>query len=371
MWWALVLLLGTAPPVDDASVSAQTNAASDAPAAPSDRLRVGLVPALALDPVEMSAVLRSHLAQTGLEAEVELLDEQAAADPARWAASGTPARAVFWLVPDGPDALRLQLWLPGDAGAWSRTLPREADTQALLESIGVMVRTMATSIEPTPTPVASPPPSPVVTKVAPPAPPPRRRTFVDLALGYAGSNVADAAPWHSAVAARAHVVAPFGLTALVGVTWAPPQRATTTPASTLQRIGVELGLGATFRREARVQPWVGGAALIEALGWRVRDVDAGRGWAARIGVAAAGGIDVALSRRVGIVAIGRVDVWAHNANLVVVENARRRTLLRAHPVAGTAWVGVRVRLGRTFFGPDGPSRTFLHPSAARPRHTRG
>lgn len=364
-WLALVLAgapPSSAPVVDrsvDPIVAAPTSATDDA-AAPV--VIVGVAPTLGLAEDDVRAVLSSHLAGTGLALEVTTLSTDDARAPESWARGvDVPGlRAAFWLTPEGADAVRLQLWLPGDAGAWGRALPSGDDGDALLESIGVMVRSMATSIEPTARPVAPPPP--VV--VAPPSPapqataPPRTRARIDASLGYVGGNVTGSIPWHSGVGLRVHAILPRGATPMLGVAWAPPVGGPDDPPTTLTRVAIDLGLAATLRRDARVQPIVGGAAVVEAVGWRVRDVAEGRGWAARFGLAAVAGLDVSVSRRVGLLLLGRADAWVANATLVLEGPSGRSTLLRAHAVGGLVWAGLRVRLRGSFF----------HPNHARTRH---
>jgi len=323
---------------------------------------VGVAPTLGLVEDDVRAVLSSHLAGTGLALEVTTLTIDDARAPEAWArAVDVPGlRAAFWLTPEGTDAVRLQLWLPGDAGAWGRALPSGDDGDALLESIGVMVRSMATSIDPTVRPAAPPPPAVVAPQ--PPTPQataaPRRRARIDASLGYVGGNVARSIPWHSGVGLRVHAILPRGATPMLGIAWAPPVAGPDDPPTTLTRVAVDLGLAATLRRDARVQPILGGAAVVEAVGWRVRDVTEGRGWAARFGLAAVAGLDVSVSRRVGLLLLGRADAWVANATLVLETPSGRDTLLRPHAVAGLVWAGLRVRLHGSFF----------HPNRARPRH---
>ncbi len=361
----LALVLASAPPspapvadrVVDPIVAVPTPDAAAEPV-----VLVGVAPALGLAEDDVRAVLSSHLAGTGLALEVTMLTIDDARAPETWARDlDVPGlRAAFWLTPEGEDAVRLQLWLPGDAGAWGRALPSGDDGDALLESIGVMVRSMATSID---TAVRPPAPPPVVA-VAPPTPAPqataapRPRARIDAALGYVGGNVSRSIPWHSGVGLRMHAILPRGATPMLGIAWAPSRSGPGDPPTTLMRVAVDLGLAATLRRDARVQPVVGGAAVVEAVGWRVREVAQGRGWAARFGLAAVAGLDVSVSRRVGLLLLGRADAWVANATLVLDTPSGRTTLLRAHAVSGTVWAGVRVRLHGSFF----------QPNRARPRH---
>lgn len=325
-------------------------------------LVIGIDPRLALSIDDVTTVLRSHLAGTGLTPEVRMLDADALALPTAWAEQrlrgATGARAVFWVVADAGDVATLHLWLPGDAGAWARTLPDEHDRDARTESIGVMVRAMATSIE-----VASPavpPPAPAATTIvaAPPSPPPvvrpPPRTHVDLALGYLGSNLADRAPWQSGPSLRAQLVHPSRASVALGLAWAPSQHAG--DALTITRVAIDASAGVMLRPQRRVRPSILVGGVIEAMGWGLRGF--GRGWGLRAAVTAAAGLDVALSPRVGLVALARIDAWLRNATLVVDGPTGREPLLRGHPAAAAVFLGVRVRLGGEF----------LHPRAPRPRH---
>ncbi len=351
-WLCAWVLLGLGP---DAPSHADGETAAPARA---QRVTLGVDPAAGLDHDALTAVLRSHLSNTGLALELVTLDADAAARPGPWASAraASEARAVFVLSAEPGGGVRLQLTLPGDGGAWSRSLPQgdDDDDDATMESIGVMVRAMATSIEPVAiaAPREPPPPGPApprpVTATAPATA--QHGPHVDLALGYAGSNVSAHAPWHSALALRAHVVALRRLTAMLGAAWAPTQRAGSTIA--VARVALDVGLGATGRPGARVRPWLGGGLTLEALGWRV--VDAAQGWGARVGVHAVAGLDVALSRRVGLLFAARLDVWCRNARIVIDPPQGRRELLRGHPAALAAFAGVRVRLGRSLVHPPRP-----------------
>ncbi|MBK6923393.1 MAG: hypothetical protein IPH07_38750 [Deltaproteobacteria bacterium] len=320
---------------------------------------VGVDPRLGLSIDDVTVALRSHLAGTALVPDVRPLDGDALRDPTAWAEHRlheTPgARAVFWVVADDGIAT-LHLWLPGDAGAWARTLPDVDDRDAQTESIGVMVRGMATSIEAASTavePAVPPEParvpvdeSPTPTQVV--APP---RSHVDVALGYLGSNLADRAPWQSAPALRAHLVHPSRATVALGLAWAPPQHAG--DALTITRVGIDAAVGVTLRPGRRVRPSILIGGVIEAMGWELRGF--GRGWGLRAAVTAGGGIDVALTARVGLTALARVDAWCRNATLVVDGPTGRERLLRGHPAAATAFLGIRVRLGGEFLHPRRPS----------------
>lgn len=353
---AWVLSVGAdEPPTNDV-------AAVEQPEPQRHRVLVGIAPGVRLDPVEVATVLRSHLADTGLDVGVETLADATARAPHAWAEqvrSGDRAlRAVFTVELAEAGAIRLQLWLAGDAEGWARTLPPgdDDDDDALLESLGVMVRTMATTIEaerPAPAvvvPAPIVPPAPVV--VAPVASK-RARIGGAIGLGYVGGNVADRSPWMSGVAARGHLVIGSRLTALLGVAFAPTQRAA--DATRVQRVTIDAGVGATLRPGRRVAPILGAVVVAEAIGWEVREVRRNRGWAARVGAGALVGLDVALVGRLGLLAIARADVWARNATLVLDTPAGRQTLLRGHPVAATAFVGLRLALGE-FYHPTGPGR---------------
>jgi hypothetical protein len=266
---------------------------------------------------------------------------------------------VFVLVGASDGGLHLQLTLPGDRGAWTRTLPATDEPDARFESIGVVMRAMATSIEARPaasSPTHAPAPSPVAPTPAEvmPTASPRHAASVDLGLGYTGTHVSDDAPWHSAVALRAHVLARPRLATLLGVAWSPGQDAA--DPLTLSRVTFDAGVAAMLRPRARARPLLGGGVTAEALGWTVIGGEAG--WGARVAVHVLAGVDAALSPRVGLVALARLDAWCRNARIVIDTPEGRRLITRGHPAAAAAFVGLRLRLGGRF----------LHPSRAGDRH---
>ena len=247
----------------------------------------------AVDPAEAERALQSHMSDTDFE--IVVFDRDPGQDPELWiheVEDDPTVRALIWVEGEGDEA-RLSLKLPGQTGTWSRELERSDDPDALLETLGVMVRGMVPVIpavlpQPPPeTPLAEPAaetPNPAAT---PPEPAPKPAPTISLDVGYAGMLLARALPWHHAGMLAVGYEGPAGLSARVGAGWAPPQRARTSPSMRLQRIPVEGVIGYRFRRTAALRPAVGAVVRAEALGWNVEDespLRGTRGWGARLGL---------------------------------------------------------------------------------------
>lgn len=257
------------------------------------RVAVGLdLDGDAIDRAEAERALQSHMSDTDFA--IVVFDRDPEQDPNLWierVENDGSVRALIWIEGSGDDA-RLALKLPGQTGTWQRELERSDDPDALLETLGVMVRGMVPVI---PAVLPDPPQAPVQPKEAaepepspdPPAPPPPPAAFITVDVGYAGVLLAEELPWHHAAAMGIGYEGSRGIAVRLGVGWAPPQRAQTSPAMTLQRVPVEGVVGYRFRRNAAFRPAIGGVVRAEALGWNVEDaapLRGGTGWGARLGL---------------------------------------------------------------------------------------
>ena len=266
-----------------------------------------------------------------------------------------PAAVQVELTLDTAGGMNVAMRREADAKPWSRALPPQPNADVMLESLGVLIRSMLGAPlpgpePPTPEPAAPKPAAPEPSapeRPAPetpsPAPRPRFAAF-DLALGYRGDTFAASQRWHSSVgldlAGRTH----RGLAIGGGLIYAPPHAG---GGLNLQRIGGDLRLGAAFRPEARLQPAAFGLVAVEALGWSgaPAQTTAKPGWATRIGIGASAELRLLLGR--GWLVAARLNAvgWALGTDLEEARGSARSTLLHTTPFAGQVWIGVGRRFG--------------------------
>ncbi len=352
--------------------------APDAAEPPASDERAVVTPAastveVALDPstsgLSVGAVdeaLGAYLADTGLTVRVTAQAEPTPDD----VADATTIRV--WLSRTDDASLRIDLWLPGHDGAWTRVLPDAGDPALLVEELGVVVRGMVRpgpAIEPEPPPPppaeADPVPAPAPTPTpAPEAAPPRTpapRAVWDVRVGYRGDTVSRQIPWHHGLEVGAGVRVDRLAIAELTLGWIPPQREA---GVAIQRIPIDVGAGFRLRPDARVRFAVLGLVTVEPLGWSgaAAGFAASPGWTVRLGLGAAADLRVGFARRWFGYARATIRGWPVDTDLVVETSAGPRALADGPgvTVAATAGLGVRfffIRNGP----PDATSRSDTQP----------
>lgn len=327
--------------------------APEARAVASGNVVMGVVPGdPTFDRPELAVVLHEHLAGSGLEVQVVSIPATSLPGRLAWAqdaARATGRHAVFWLEPVG-DEHRLYLLEPQQRQLWVRALPRATEPDLALEQVGLMVRGLATTLEPggtveglspADTPPPAPAPEPDEPPSAPPAAPPREDRRIVLGLEYLGGSLDDVAPWQHGVGGFVELEHPRGAFVRLGAAYMIPQRRSEVVALTLHRLPFRLEAGYRFAERHRVRPEVGGGLLAEVDWWNSRMAPGVRGLAGtsgRLALTAGAGFRVRIWRGLGFHLTAQVEVWLVNLDLVA-DVSPKRTLLHAHPASGTARAG--------------------------------
>lgn len=343
---ALVAVLSLAPAGASATVEPATSTvASD--------VVVGVVAddAPFSDPM-LAQVLAAAFAGTPQSARLQtlgtgedLLDRM---DWARAIATET-TRVVYWIEPVADGRHRLYLYDPRTDRTWVRSLPQGSDAADVLDTTGAMIRGLTDGlpegdprgmervepppVEPTP-PLATPP-----KPVEPVQPPPKPRTHVTIAASYAGTNFDASAPWQNGGALDIDVELPIAAFLRVGASVLQPARLED-PRLDVWHVPIAIELGYRFRPGKRVRPEIGAGVDVDPTFWRARESSARSGQSARVGLGPIVGVTVRLWRGLGLHVWTRLDVWAHNLELVVEDEAGRTTRLHPHPLAGFVRAGL-------------------------------
>jgi hypothetical protein len=317
------------------------------------------------DRPELQDVLAAAFASTAMSAEVKPLsgtDDLLAR--MQWAETSAEAgvRAVFWVEPVDVQTHRLFLFDPTSRRTWVRELPKSDDSDALLESLGIMIGLLAAGLdegpprgmqqavlptapepepEPEPAPVVAPPPSePAPAEPTTPAPP---RVRWVVGAEYVGGNLDAEVPWHNGVGLRVGVETPIGVIARLRPAVLVPARAEVSPRLSILRVPIALEAGYRFRRDARLQPEIGVAMVVEVFDWSADDepgLTARSGRTARVGLGPQAGLDARVWRGLGLHLHARADIWLRNVDLVVQESAAREARLSPHPVGAVLQAGM-------------------------------
>lgn len=312
-------------------------------------------------PDALSQVLAGHLADTGLQHRVATL-ATGSGPLVRLAWASTYARerdvlAVFWIEGEGEDR-SLYLFEPTRGGTWVRSLEGSSDADALLESLGTLVRNISlwageggppgmaeVEPQPQPQPQSEEPevePEPVVAdppvRVAPR--PPRRLTLEAM---YAGGNLAATARWQSGARVGVDMEWRNHVTTGLSAALVSPATVDGTPRATVWRLPIGVSVGYRFAAGRAVRPYVDAAAVVEPLWWVGEDspgATAINGRSARVALSPGAGLRWTIVGGFGIGAHARVDLWVFNADLVVSQGERRETRLRAHPAGALVSAGL-------------------------------
>lgn len=361
LWGAGRAELAAPPETGDVATPATTETEpSEAPPsvpevqpAATGNVLMGVVPGDAtFDRPELAVVLREHLAGSGLEIHVVSIPATSLLGRLQWAqtaAREADRHAVFWLEPVG-DEHRLYLLEPQQRQLWVRALPRATEPALALEQVGLMVRGLATTLEPG-IPVeglspATPPPTPPAPVVAP-APPagptelPRVDRRIAVGLEYTGGNLDDVAPWQHGVGSFVEVEHHTGAFVRLGAGYVVPQRRTEVVELTLHRLPFRLEAGYRFAEHRRVRPEVGGGLTAEVAWWNSHTTPGVRGLAGtsgRLALLAGAGLRVHIGRGLGFHVLTQLEVWLINLDLVA-DLSPKQTLLHAHPASGSARAG--------------------------------
>ena len=277
-----------------------------------------------------------------------------------WARARAPAvERVLWLELRSPGPHRLYLYDPAADRVYLRELA-DAEPDLLLESIGVVVRSLVASLsqgtppgmqplelpapEPPP-PAATPTPQPV-----PPPQPPRPRLHLDLALGYRGATFSAAIPAQHGLAAQLLVITPRGL--LLGLTAGYLASGTAPTTAKLQldlpRVPLVLRAGYRFFRERRVQLDLDLGLTGELLLPRVRGpASPATTLAARVGLSPGLGLGVRPFQRVpiGLHLHLALDLWLRDLGFAARGPAGTILLADAAPLGGSLDLALRYTFG--------------------------
>lgn len=278
--------------------------------------------------------LEGHFADLGYDVHVDF----APADRP-WPTSAV--RVELLRQDDG--SLQVAMQRDGDPQPWVRTLPPPEDPGLLLESLGVLIRSMLSAPLPEPAPEPEPEPEPLVDVEPEPSPktPPLGAQWA-LALGYRGDSAAAGHRWHSSGGLDLGVRTRSGFALGGGLAYTPPHRGN---GLRIQRVSGHLRAGVRLRPRARLQPGVFAIAVAEGLGWSgaPQSSQAQPGWAPRVGVGAAASLRVLLDDRWFVSARLGILGWLMGATLEETAGTGRSALFTTAPVAGTVWVGVGYR----------------------------
>lgn len=315
-----------------------------------------------VDAQTLDVVLGGVLADTGLSREVVSLPSQGPGTaPAAWAANRAGERdvlVVFWIDVAGDDCA-LFMYEVQARRMWVRRLAIPADSDALLETLGLVLRSYSVAAgegppagmdevvapEPGPAPPPSEPKSEPEPRPTPPEePPPSPARFGwSLGAGYAGGSLARSVPWQHGAGLDAELRWRDTVAFSIGATWFAAVRPSGDPPTRVWRMPIEVLAGYRFRPGAALRPMVGAAVVLEPLWWDATSVAGARavdGRLLRVAAAVAADLQWRLWRGLGLQIRARVDLWVVNADLVVSQGDRRDVRLRAYPATVTALAGL-------------------------------
>lgn len=372
VWLACGLL--TANP---GAVAAQMHAPTAAAPSPAPRQVVlglaGAAPGFA--PASLRDVLAGYLAdlEPARVAAVEPLPPGDEILPrlawARDRARDPASERVLWLELREPGPHRLYLYDPRTDRVYLRELA-DAEPDLLLESVGVVVRTLVATLsegppagmqpvtlppppppEPAPKPKPAPVPAPKPAPAAAPRPAPAP-LHLDLALGYRGSSFGRAIALHHGFAGQLLLATPRGL--LVGLT-AGYLAPGTAPALSglrleLARVPLAARIGVRLRRDRALHVDLDLGLAAELLLPRVRSDRAllsRTGVIPRLGLAPGVGLGLRPFRRVplGLHLHLQLDVWLRDVALAVRRPDGDVVLADAAPVGATFDLALRYTFG--------------------------
>lgn len=301
-------------------------------------LVVRSVSELGLAEATVQRALEGHFADLGYDVHVDFAPGQRP-----W----PPSAVQVELIRQDDGSLQVAMQRGEDPQPWVRTLPAQDDAGLLLESLGVLIRSMLSAPlpEPEPKPEPEPTPGPEPTPEPRPTPEPKPTPTGSqwgLALGYRGDSAAADHRWHSSAGLDLDVRTRTGFAVGGGLAYTPPH---TRAGLRVQRLGGHVRMGARLRPDARLQPGVFIVAAAEGLGWSgaPQSSEAQPGWAPRAGAGASASLRVLIkdgwfiSARLGVLG------WLLGATLDESSDTGRRALFTTDPVAGTMWVGVGYR----------------------------
>ncbi len=277
--------------------------------------------------------LEGHVSDMGYEVRVDF-----SAGDQPWPPSTTQVE----LIPDGEGGLRVAMRREMDPQPWTRTLPEQGDTDLLLESLGVLMRSMLGAPEPEPEPVPEPDPGPESTREPEPEPPPESTSVpgaLDVAVGYRGDTVAAGHRWHSGVGLDLAGRLPIGLGLGGGLAFTPQHAGA---GLSVRRLGGHVRVGGSFRPQARLQPAVFAVLSAEGLGWSDAPTRSQPqpGWAVRVGAGLGAEVRAFVTGRWFVVVRGSALGWVRGVQLDQEQGEARDVLIRTDPVAFEGWVGL-------------------------------
>ncbi|MGH1346414.1 MAG: hypothetical protein ACRBN8_32915 [Nannocystales bacterium] len=316
-----------------------------------------------LNDQDVELTLAAHLADAELHAHVDALGPGDLLDRIAWAEANVDADvlAVFFTERVDDGGRRLYLLEPQSGGLWVRELPRTADDDLLLETLGAMVRGISTALHEGPPrgmtevarpdqiqpdsdsdsePVAPVQPAPDPEPVAPPP-----RTLVTVTGAYLGSMFARTHPWQSGGALGVNVELPAHAVLGIRVGVFAPARVGGPPDLDMWRIPVRLHGAYRFLTRSDVRPEIGLGMVVGTLTWRGAKAQAGSnaqpGQAVRIALSPQAGIQWRVVGGLGVHLNTMLDVWLSNADLVVEDGSARRSQLRPYAVTVALEAGLQ------------------------------
>lgn len=341
------------PQSEDPVVAPEVVASADA--AVSDVAFV-LVGEWDLDAEALRVVLAASLADLAIEVGVTTRPLQnvfVQFDWARKLAAEQPGRAVFWLVRRDADTIQLFVLPPGTELGYVRDIPFAEGGEDLAESLAVIVRGAAESLqvgpprgmrslEPEPEPELEPEPEPEIAPEPEPGPPPSRSgPRLRVGLGYLGATLASNARWQSGAGLDVGIRFPSGVGAAITVGWmSGPARDESTHLQ-LHRVPLGVVVGYAFDPTRRVTGRIMATGVAEVMWWRPAATSLRTGSDVRLGAGVRGDLVVRLYRGLGLVVGASALGWLRNVRVDVEESGVRRVLLHPSRFGGEARVGMQ------------------------------
>ncbi|MGH1340820.1 MAG: hypothetical protein ACRBN8_04680 [Nannocystales bacterium] len=311
-----------------ATLFAEPAVPSRASSTTSQVLEVRSASELGLAEATVQRALEGHFADLGYDVHVDF-----APGERPW----PPSTVQVELTRQDDGSLRVAMQRAGARQAWVRTLPPQDEAGLLLESLGVLIRSMLSAPLPEPEPKPEPTPEPEPTPALAPM-----GTQWALAMGYRGDSGGSKQRWHSGGGFDLDVRTRSGFAVGGGIVYTPPHASA---GLQVQRVGGHLRAGARIRPDARLQPGIYVVAAAEGLGWSGAPPSsrAQPGWAPRLALGAEASLRVQI--RDGWFVSARVGVlgWVLAATLDRSAGTDSTALFETDPAAGTMWVGVGYR----------------------------
>lgn len=310
-----------------------------------------------LDAAALHDVLAASLADLGIEVGVTsrpLQNVFVQFDWARKLAAEQPGRAVFWLVRLDADTIQLFVLPPGTELGYVRDIPFAEGAEDLAESLAVIVRGAAESLqvgpprgmrslEPEPEPELEPElePEPEPELELEPELPPRSGPRLRVGFAYLGATLASNARWQSGAGLDVGIRFPAGVGAGITAGWMTgPARDESTHLQ-LHRVPLGVVVGYAFDPTRRVTGRIMATGVTEVMWWRPATASLRSGADVRVGAGLRGDLVVRLHRGLGLVLGASALGWLRNVRVDVEESGVRRVVLHPSRFGGEVRVGLQ------------------------------